>query len=182
MDKHALRAEMRARRAAFVRSLCAAQRRELLDALAGHLLGLLPDAGIVAGYSAIGDEIDPASIGRALGLRYALPYFATRDAPMTFRLAGTALEDGPFRIPQPTAEATAVEPDVLLVPLVAADAAGNRLGQGKGHYDRALAGLVLRKPILTIGLAWEVQIVAQLTPDPWDVPLDRVVTPGGILG
>ena len=173
---------MRARRAAFVRSLSPSRRRELLDALAGQLVGLIPDAGIVAGYTAMGDEIDPARIGAALGARYALPYFASRDALMSFRLAHTGLEDGPFRIPQPTAEATPVDPDVLLVPLVAADAAGNRLGQGKGHYDRALAGLVERKPILTIGLAWDVQIVAHLAPDPWDVPLDRVVTPGGILG
>lgn len=182
MDKHALRAEMRARRAAFVHSLSEIQRRELLDALASHLVGLLPDEGIVAGYSAIGDEIDPARIGTALGGRYALPYFATREDAMAFRLAETALEGGPFRIPQPTAEASLVEPDVLLVPLVAADPAGNRLGQGKGHYDRALAELVERKPILTIGVAWDVQIVGHLAPDPWDVPLDRVVTPGGILG
>lgn len=182
MDKRELRAEMRARRSAFVRSLSAPQRRQLLDALASHLLGLLPDTGIVAGYSAIGDEIDPAAIGTALGGRYALPYFATRDAAMVFRLVETDLEAGPLRIPQPTAEAALVEPDVLLVPLVAADPAGNRLGQGKGHYDRALAGLVQRKPILTIGLAWDVQIVGHLVADPWDVRLDRVVTPGGILG
>jgi 5-formyltetrahydrofolate cyclo-ligase len=182
MDKRALRAEMRGRRTAFVRALDGPARTALLDALARRLLELLPPAGIVAGYSAIGDEIDPARVGRALGRRYALPWLATADAPMRFRLAETALEGGPFRIPQPSAAAREVDPDVLLVPLVAADPAGNRLGQGKGHYDRALSGLVQRKPVLTLGIAWDVQIVDMLEPDAWDVPLDRVVTPSRILG
>lgn len=182
MDKRALRATMRARRSAFVRSLDAAQRAALLDDLQRRLMDLLPEGGIVASYSAVGDEIDPAGIAGALGRRLALPYFATRDDPMTFRLAGTTLERGPFDIPQPTADAAPVEPDILLVPLVAADDDGNRIGQGKGHYDRALAALVQRKPVLTIGVAWDVQIVERVEPDRWDVPLDRVVTPSRILG
>lgn len=182
MDKHALRTEMRGRRAAFVRSLDDATRRSLLDALASHLISLLPADGIIATYSAIGDEIDPSGIAVAFGRRLALPYFATRDDPMAFRRLAGALEPGPFRIPQPTAGSAVVEPDVLLVPLVAADAGGNRLGQGMGHYDRALATLVRRKPILTLGVAWDVQIIDRLDPDPWDMPLDRVVTPSRILG
>jgi len=182
MDKPALRADMRARRAAFVRSLDAGDRRRLHDALAHRLLAQIPGTGMVAGYSAIGDEIDPLGIADALAGRLALPYFGTRTDAMSFRRAGGALEAGPFRIPQPVAEADRVDPDILLVPLVAADAAGNRLGQGQGHYDRALAGLVRRKPILTIGIAWDVQIVDALDPDPWDVPLDRVVTPSRVLG
>lgn len=182
MDKPALRADMRARRAAFVRSLDHEERSRLLAALACRLSGLLPDTGIVAAYSAIGDEIDPAGIAALLGPRLALPHFASREDPMCFRRAGGALEAGPFRIPQPTAAAERVDPDAVLVPLVAADGDGNRLGQGQGHYDRALAGLARRKPIRTIGLAWDVQIVDRLDPDPWDVPLDRVVTPSRILG
>ncbi|MFC3713933.1 5-formyltetrahydrofolate cyclo-ligase [Sphingoaurantiacus capsulatus] len=182
MDKPAFRREMRRRRAAFVAALPASEREALLAALAERLLALIPDTGIVAGYSAYGDEIDVSALGTALGDRYALPWFAAREDPMTFRRAGTAREDGPFRIAQPTADAEIVEPDVLLVPLVAADLAGNRVGQGKGHYDRALAGLAARKPILTLGIAWDVQVVEALPPDPWDVPLDRVVTPSRILG
>lgn len=173
---------MRVRRSAVVRALTQPQRRALLEALAGRVRTLLPDEGIVAGYSAIGDEIDPSRLGEELGSRYALPYFATRDDPMTFRLAGPPLEAGPFRIPQPAAAARVVAPDVLLVPLIAVDPTGNRLGQGKGHYDRALAGLARYKPILTIGIAWDVQVLERLEPDPWDIPLDRVVTPSRILG
>lgn len=182
MDKHALRADLRARRAAFVRALDGEERRRLQEALTRRLLALLPDSGSVAAYSAIGDEIDPSGIAGALGTRLLLPWFAERDAPMEFRRAGGAREAGPFRIPQPAADAERVDPDVLIVPLVAADAAGNRLGQGQGHYDRALAGLARGRPILTLGVAWDVQIVDRLDPDPWDVPLDRVVTPSRVLG
>lgn len=182
MDKRAFRADMRARRAAFVQELTREARAGLLDDLKTRILELLPDSGIVASYSAIGDEIDPAPIAAVLGARHALPYFAAREDPMTFRLAIGETEMGPYNIPQPAADAAFVEPDVLLVPIVAADPDGNRVGQGKGHYDRALAGLAQRKPILTIGLAWDVQIVERLLPDPWDVPLDRVVTPSRVLG
>jgi 5-formyltetrahydrofolate cyclo-ligase len=182
MDKRAFRKAMRARRAAFVASLGDAERAALLDELKARVLALLPDEGVVASYSAMGDEIDPAAIGLALGARHALPYFAERAHPMTFRLADGALEQGPYNIPQPPAAAAFVEPDVLLVPLVAADPDGHRVGQGKGHYDRALSALAARKPILTLGIAWDVQIVDRLAPDPWDVPLDRVVTPTRVLG
>lgn len=182
MDKHALRADLRARRTAFVRALDGDERRRLQDALARRLLALIPETGVVAAYRAIGDEIDPSGIAAPLGARLALPWFAARDAPMRFRRAGGALEPGPFRIPQPAADAERVDPDVLIVPLVAADAAGNRLGQGQGHYDRALTGLARAKPIVTLGVAWDVQIVDRLDPDPWDVPLDRVVTPSRVLG
>jgi 5-formyltetrahydrofolate cyclo-ligase len=125
----------------------------------------------------MGAEIDPAGITIGIEDRLTLPYFADASAPMSFRLASGPREAGPFRIPQPTADAPEVEPDILLVPLVAADMSRNRLGQGKGHYDRALARLAARKPILAIGLAWDVQILDELPADAWDVPLDQVVTP-----
>jgi len=172
---------MRARRRAFVQSIDAAARAELLGALAGRVLDVLPEAGIVASYTAIGDEIDPARLHHGLAGRLALPWFAAADAPMMFRQAGGALEPGPFGIPQPAPAAPEMAPDVLLVPLIAADVDRSRLGQGKGHYDRALASLAARKPIRAIGLAWDVQIVAELPTDPWDVPLDLVVTPTRLI-
>ena len=179
MDKPALRAEMRARRRAYVEAMAPDERRALLDALARQLLTLLPAAGIVASYSAMSDEIDPSGVAPALGPRLALPYFEHRRAPMSFRLAAGPLDDGPFRIPQPSAEAPHVRPDALIVPLVAADPTRHRLGQGKGHYDRALAGL---RGALTIGVAWDLQIIDHIPTDPWDVALDHVVTPTRILG
>lgn len=179
MDKVGLRAEMRARRRAFVAALAPDERRALLDALVRNLLTLLPADGIVASYSAMGDEVDPAGVAPALGSRLALPYFEHRRAPMSFRRAEGPLEDGPFRIPQPGTAAPAVRPDALIVPLIAADSARHRLGQGKGHYDRALAGL---RGSPAIGVAWDVQIIDHVPADPWDVALDHVVTPTRILG
>ncbi len=74
---------------------------------------------------------------------------------------------------QPTRRARQL--DVILIPLVGFDRSGNRLGMGAGFYDRSLAGLRRRKPIL-IGIAFSVQEVATLPADPWDIPLDYIVT------
>ena len=54
---------------------------------------------------------------------------------------------------------------------------GVRLGQGRGYYDRALAALRRRQPVLAIGLAWECQIAPALVAEPWDMPLDMIATP-----
>jgi 5-formyltetrahydrofolate cyclo-ligase len=80
---------------------------------------------------------------------------------------------------QPAGSADALAPDTVLVPLVAGDRAGRRIGHGKGHYDRALAHLREGGAVFTIGLAWEHQILDGAIPaDPWDVPLDAIATPG----
>jgi 5-formyltetrahydrofolate cyclo-ligase len=66
------------------------------------------------------------------------------------------------------------------MPLVAIDAAGNRIGMGKGHYDRALPGLRAAGARL-IGCGWSFQRIDEpLTPDPWDVPLDGFASPDGL--
>jgi 5-formyltetrahydrofolate cyclo-ligase len=79
---------------------------------------------------------------------------------------------------QPPASADALAPDLILVPLVAADRGGTRIGHGKGHYDRALAHLREGGTIVTIGLAWEPQILdAPIPADPWDMKLDAIATP-----
>jgi 5-formyltetrahydrofolate cyclo-ligase len=97
---------------------------------------------------------------------------------MIFREA-PALEPSPWGVLQPPAGAPALAPDTVLVPLVAADRRGNRIGHGKGHYDRALAHLREGGAVFTIGIAWELQIAEEAIPaDPWDVPLDAIATPG----
>jgi 5-formyltetrahydrofolate cyclo-ligase len=178
--KPALRKEALAERRAYAASLDPALRSALERKLAGIVLPRLIGARIVAGYHPLKDEISPYSILDRLGAgqRAALPWFQGRDARMLFREA-PAVEPSPWGVLQPSGEAEALAPDIVLVPLVAADRRGTRIGHGKGHYDRALAHLRDGGPVFTIGLAWEPQILDQPIPaDPWDVPLDAIATPG----
>jgi 5-formyltetrahydrofolate cyclo-ligase len=170
--KARLRHEMRARRDAFVaggppplRSL------PPLDAL------LRPGA-IVATYVAIGSEADPMPLleaARAGGCRTALPHITRRDEPMRFLAwqPGDALHPGPFGLRQPSADAPELVPDIVLTPLLAFDAALNRLGQGAGYYDRAFARLT---GVTRIGIAWSVQQADSVPIEAWDMPLHAVLT------
>jgi 5-formyltetrahydrofolate cyclo-ligase len=172
--RHALEA-----RRAYARSLAPELRADLEAKLAVIVLPRLIGARIVAFYHPLKDEISPYPILDRLapGQRAALPWFQDRDSRMIFREA-PALEPSPWGVLQPPGEAEALAPDTILVPLVAADRKGTRIGHGKGHYDRALAHLREGGPVFTIGLAWEPQVVeAVLEPDPWDVPLDAIATP-----
>ena len=69
-----------------------------------------------------------------------MPWFADRDARMIWR-EGPATEPSPWGVLQPAAEASALSPDIVLVPIVIADRHGTRIGHGKGHYDRAIVAL-----------------------------------------
>lgn len=174
------RSEALAQRRAYARSLAPELRSELESKLAEIVLPRLIGAKIVAGYHPLKDEISPYSILDRLGpgQRALLPWFLDRDARMIFREA-PAVEPSPWGVLQPSGDAEALAPDTVLVPLVAADRHGTRIGHGKGHYDRALAHLREGGAVFTIGLAWETQILEErLTPDPWDVPLDAIATPG----
>jgi 5-formyltetrahydrofolate cyclo-ligase len=134
---------------------------------------------VLASYAALGDEIDPAQVeqaARAFGWQIAYPR-VTGEA-LAFHLAErAALHPGYKGLPEPDAATHMVRPDALLVPLLAADRAGNRLGQGAGHYDRTLAALRADGAPLAIGLAWDVQLADSIAAAPWDQPLDAVATP-----
>ncbi len=158
--KSELRVEALARRRAYARSLAPGMREELERKLAEIVLPRLIAARIVAGYHPLKDEISPYAILDRLGdgQRAALPWFLDRDARMLFREA-PAVEPSPWGVLQPSAEAEALAPDVVLVPLVAADRHGTRIGHGKGHYDRALSHLREGGSVFTIGIALG-------TPDP----------------
>ena len=178
-DKAKRRADALARRRDYARSLTPQLRENLESSLARIVLPRLAEARIVGAYHPLKDEISPYPILAALGgrQRAALPWFLDRDSRMLFREA-PAIEPSPWGVLQPPAAAEALSPDVLLVPLVAADRAGTRIGHGKGHYDRAIAHL--REgggAVFTIGLAWEPQLVDRLLPDPWDMKLDAIATP-----
>jgi len=181
-DKSELRAAMRARRRDYAASLDRDTRAALEESLADALGPLFATASIVAAYSPMKDEISPLpAMARAAWAHLCLtfPFFVDRDSRMTFR-AGTPIDPGPWGILQPAADAEIVSPDLILMPLVAVDAAGNRIGLGKGHYDRALPGLRAAGARL-IGCGWGFQRIDEaLAPDPWDVPLDGFASPDGL--
>jgi 5-formyltetrahydrofolate cyclo-ligase len=178
--KGELRAEGLRRRGDFARSLEPGLRAELEDALARLVLPRLAGASVIGAYHPLKDEISPLPIvaGLAEGQIHGIPWFGDRDARFLWR-EGPASEPSPWGVLQPPAAAEALAPDVVLVPVVLADRQGVRIGHGKGHYDRALAHLREGgKPVLTIGLAWENQVIDDPIPaDPWDMRLDAIATP-----
>lgn len=180
-SKTELRAEGLRRRRAFAQSLDEATRAAMEEALARLVLPRLLGARVVAAYHPLRDEISPAPIlaGLGEGQRHCLPWFAHRDAIFLWR-EGPATEPSPWGVAQPSADAEALLPNVVLVPIVLADRRGARIGHGKGHYDRALANLRDGgRPIMTIGLCWSDQLVdGPLPAEPWDIRLDAVATPG----
>lgn len=182
LDKEALRSAALEARKTYVRTLDDMERTKLEDRLAQRLTGLYKGAVVVGGYSPMGSEISPLRAmeeARAVGSIVAFPAFHNPAKPFRF-LAGDPAEAGPFGILQPKRSAPALDPDLVLVPLIAVDSRGTRLGRGKGHYDRVLARL-RRSGARLIGVGWTVQRLDALIPrDPWDVPLDAFVTPEGL--
>ena len=179
MTKGERRRELRQQRIAYVGSLAPDTRTALHTTLAEQVCSRLPSGATIGSYVAIGSEIDPALTDQraaSAGHDIAYPWFADRTAAMQFRRRG-AFVAGPFDFPQPVPTAELVSPDVLLVPLTGVDTAGNRLGQGAGHYDRYLATSAGDKSILTIGICYDLQIVDKLYADPWDMPLQAIATP-----
>ncbi len=178
MSKPELRAAMRRARKAYVASLLADERRALEARLAKHLLTLIDQAEAVGGYHAVGSEVDPAP-ALALAKSHALPAFDADAVAFTYR-HGPATASGPHGIPQPAPDAALLSCSLLLIPLLAIDPEGHRLGQGGGHYDRVLPAF--RKAGATlIGVGWDLQkLDFGLPSEPWDVPLDGFASPGGL--
>jgi 5,10-methenyltetrahydrofolate synthetase len=113
--------------------------------------------------------------------RTALPVVSARGAPLTFRLwkPGTKLERGPWNIPQPTAEAEVVTPDVVIAPLVGFDARCYRLGYGGGYFDRTLAVIPGRPKVLGVGFSYA--RLPTIYPLPHDIPMQIVITEDGVI-
>jgi 5-formyltetrahydrofolate cyclo-ligase len=137
----------------------------------------------VAGYWPVGDELDPRPLLarlEAAGAAIALPQVAGNAAPLVFRrwsiAGGEVPPAGAHGIPAPGDEAPAIEPDILLVPLLAFDRAGWRLGSGLGYYDRTLAALRRRRAVRAVGFAYAGQEVAAVPHGEGDEVLDWIVT------
>jgi 5-formyltetrahydrofolate cyclo-ligase len=180
--KRRLREVAKARRTA----MASADRARGAARIAEHGLGFLGAASplTVSGFLAIGEEIDPAPLLFRLhdeGLRLALPVMVGKGRPLEFRTwtPGAPLRTVQWGIREPEESAALAEPDVLLVPLLAFDRTGHRLGYGGGFYDRTLSALRDRKSVLAVGLAFGVQEVDAVPHLDYDERLDWVLTPEG---
>jgi len=143
-------------------------------------------ARTLAIYAPMGAEVDPSPIAAAAlarGKRLAYPLVDGAARPLQFALCEPgALVTGPLRCLVPPPEAESVAPaaiDLVLVPGIAFDSGGRRLGRGRGHYDATLAAL--RPDALRLGLAFELQLVPEVPQEPHDAPLDAVVTEARVL-
>jgi len=189
-DMGILRSEMLAQRQALSpgvvtrHSTTVVQRIRSLPEVAG-----LTDGAVVGAYLGVRGEIDPSSLMTDPSLRVALPV-TTPGQPLRFVVPNGTLVDGPFGIRQPDRgdEVDPMDLALVLVPLVAADRRGNRVGHGAGFYDRTFAATDRTQeardrkvqPVL-IGLCHHLQLVEELDPHPWDVPLDLLVTEVGLI-
>ena len=175
-EKRALRAALLARRSAMLAPAAG-------EAAAGRFLAALPlpARAVVSAYWPMGEELDPRPLMRALheaGHGVCLPVVVRKAAPLVFRVwtPEAALLPNVFGNSAPPPDAPVVRPDALLVPLLAFDAQGWRLGYGGGYYDRTLSELRAGGPTLAIGFGYAAQEVEALPREPFDEPLDWIVT------
>lgn len=180
MSLDAIKAEVRkaafaARKAVFGTGRDAAAQAHLAAALAEH--GAVP----LSGYLPIRTEIDPVPVMAAHPGPVGVPVIEGAGLPLDFHLwtPDLALVDGPFGAKVP-AEGVAMVPRVLIVPMLAFDARGFRLGYGGGFYDRTLAKLRAAGPVTALGFAFDAQELAEVPIDGFDQRLDGVVTESGL--
>jgi 5-formyltetrahydrofolate cyclo-ligase len=179
-DLKAIKAEARTR--AFARRQAAWER--------GHpdpsalLRGVLAEhpGRALSGYLPMQSEINPIPAMAAHRGPVGVPVTPKRGLPLSFRewSPGCRLVDGGFGTSIP-AEGNWVVPEVLIVPLVAFDRRGGRLGYGGGFYDRTLAMLRAAGPTLAIGYAWGAQEDDDLPLEATDQPLDLIVTEAEVI-
>jgi 5-formyltetrahydrofolate cyclo-ligase len=178
----AIKAELRREAIARRNAMPAETRAAAAEAIAARAFPVVARPGtIVSGFMPIKSEINPLPLMKALtgqGARLALPVIAGRGAPLVMRpwKLDEPLDRGQWGIREPKADAAEVEPDILLVPLLAFDRAGHRIGYGAGYYDLTIAALRERKPIIAIGLAFAAQEVPAVPATPRDARLDLVLT------
>jgi 5-formyltetrahydrofolate cyclo-ligase len=137
---------------------------------------------VVSGFWPVKDELDIRPLMIELfneGCELALPVVVGKGQPLLFRAwrPGDPLEQGVFKTLHPSPKREVIEPDVLIVPLLACDEDGWRLGYGGGFYDRTLRGLRRRRKVLALGVAFDEQLLAEQVPHgPDDERLDWLLT------
>jgi 5-formyltetrahydrofolate cyclo-ligase len=181
LEKQEMRSRERQRRGELARALPDFGRR-----IAAHIdeLPITPDAR-VSGYRALAEEADPSGLVSALqanGCEICYPRVHMKGQPLWFHVpvANEPWVPGAFGIPEPRADWPRAFPSVLLVPLLAFDARGHRLGYGGGYYDRTLAQFRHERTVMAIGVAFGGQEVSSVPHDSSDETLDMVITEAGV--
>lgn len=177
-DKAAARRAAMARRRAAFDTRAPGEAALLSGVLAGH-------RGVpLSGYMPIRTEIDPLPAMAEASAHGPVGVPVIQAAGQRLRFSrwqpDAPLRDGPFGARVPLVEAY-FEPEIVIVPLLAFDARGGRLGYGGGFYDRTLADLRAQRPTLAIGFAFDAQETEGLPLEATDQPLDMVVTPSRVL-
>lgn len=167
----------------------AANRHGFLAGRSVAMVGLdfasVPYGGTIACFAPVAGELDPVALFLRLeadGFGLALPVWRGADAPMAICAwtPGDTLSSTSRGTREPTGELREVESNAILVPLVAFDAYGRRLGRGGGAYNRTLAALrAKRRKLVAIGIAFDEQAVDSLPPVAGELRLDWVLTPSG---
>ena len=142
-------------------------------------------ARVASGYRRIRTELDPEPLMLALieaGWRLSVPVIEGRGLPLRFRewRPGVRMRPGPFGAQVPD-EGDWLEPGLLIVPLLAFDGAGRRLGYGGGFYDRTIARLRAAGPVRAVGFGYAAQEVGEVPADATDARLDAIVTEAGVI-
>ena len=141
----------------------------------------IPPGAIVSGFMPMKSEINPIPLLRKLagaGAKLALPVVAGRGKPLIMRAfdLGDTLASGVWGIREPKPDAAEVAPDILIVPLLAFDRRGHRIGYGAGYFDMTIAALRAKKSIVAVGIAFATQEVPEVPTTPRDARLDLVLT------
>jgi 5-formyltetrahydrofolate cyclo-ligase len=161
-------------------------REDAARRIAGRALDFpeLNDVTPVGGYWPIRSEVDSRPLMEALlerGQDVALSQILHPHLSWRLWQPGDVLIKGGFGVREPGPDAPEVFPSALLVPLVAFDRGGGRVGYGKGHFDRAIAALEAKHPVLTIGLAYAVQEIDRVPVEPHDRMLDVIITESELI-
>ena len=178
--RRTLRHELIEKRAALQRSTL----DEYRHSIDTHLQRAFPDLahGVVVFCWPYKNEYDARHLLADLrrhGATTALPAIVEPGAPLVFREwhPGVTLGEGPLGIPFPP-DSQQVQPDSVLLPVVAFDAGGYRLGYGAGYFDRTLASIARRPRVIAVG--YEMQFIETIRPQAHDIPVDYVVTERGV--
>lgn len=184
-DKHELRAQAKAWRDVAAASLGDDGTRGFFEHLIQTWNAVSADydglEAILGGYWPMGTEMDvrPALVALdRIGVLQCLPEVSAKDRPLRFRAWSPSepLVEGDHGTFHPCATEPLMRPDVVLVPLLAFDKRGYRIGWGGGYYDRTLELLRKTGDVTAIGVAYSAQEVDQVPTDDYDQPVDWIIT------